>query len=69
MPTPLLDGIPVSPQQCFKMLVFCVVAEQFGIIKTIPLPNGGVEPKPATKTDNVEIFWDIPIYSSGAEIY
>ena len=30
--------------------------------------NSGVEPKPATKTDDVEILWDILIYSCGAEI-
>ena len=26
MPTPLPDGIPVSPQKCLEMLIFCVVA-------------------------------------------
>ena len=50
-----------------KCLYFALL-QQFGIIKTIPPPNSGVEPKPATKTNDVQILWDIPIYSSGAEM-
>ena len=51
----------------FKCLFFALL-QRFGFIKTIPHPHSGIEPKPATKTDDVQSLWDIPIDLSGAEI-
>ena len=42
--------------------------KQFGVIKTVPPLNSVIEPKPLTKTKDVEILWDIPILSSGSQV-